>query len=51
MKLYLSIALMLVTLAGAQEKPVTSQPAAKPVTATGLPSQETVNAFMQKMFG
>jgi protein-disulfide isomerase len=51
MKLYLSIALMLVTLAGAQQKPVTSQPAAKPVTATGLPSQETVNAFMQKMFG
>ena len=51
MKLYLSIALILVTLAGAQQKPVTSQPAAKPVTATGLPSQETVNAFMQKMFG
>jgi protein-disulfide isomerase len=51
MKIYLSIALMLVTLAGAQQKPVTSQPAAKPVTASGLPSQETVNAFMQKMFG
>jgi protein-disulfide isomerase len=51
MKLYLSIALMLVTLAGAQQKPATSQPAAKPLTATGLPSQETVNAFMQKMFG
>jgi protein-disulfide isomerase len=51
MKIYLSIALMLVTLAGAQQKPVTSQPAAKPVTATGLPSQETVNGFMQKMFG
>jgi protein-disulfide isomerase len=51
MKLYSLIALMLVTLAGAQQKPVTSQLAAKPVTATGLPSQETVNAFMQKMFG
>jgi protein-disulfide isomerase len=51
MKLYLSIALMLVTLAGAQQKPVTSQPAAKSAAATGLPSQETVNAFMQKMFG
>ena len=51
MKIYLSIALVLVTLAGAQQKPVTSQPAAKPVTATGLPTQETVNAFMQKMFG
>jgi len=51
MKLYLSIALMLVTLAGAQQEPVISQPVAKPVTATGLPSQETVNAFMQKMFG
>ncbi len=51
MKIYLSIALMLVTLAGAQQKPVTSQPAAKPATATGLPSEETVNAFMHKMFG
>ena len=51
MKIYLSIALLLVTLAGAQQKPVTSQPAGKPVAATGLPSQETVNAFMQKMFG
>src|SRR2546427_6335305 len=51
MKIYLSIALVLVTLAGAQQKPVTSQPAAKPVTATGLPTQETVNAFIQKMFG
>jgi len=51
MKIYLSIALMLVTLAGAQQKPVTSQPAAKSAAATGLPSQEIVNAFMQKMFG
>src|SRR5438128_7984741 len=51
MKIYLSIALMLVTLEGAQQKPVTSQPAAKPATATGLPSEETVNAFMHKMFG
>ncbi len=51
MKIYLSIALMLVTLAGAQQKTVTSQPAAKPATATGLPSEETVNAFMHKMFG
>ena len=51
MKIYLSIALMLVTLAGAQQKPVTSQPAAKPAAATGLPSEETVNAFMHRMFG
>jgi len=51
MKIYLSIALMLVTLAGAQQKPVTSPPAARPATATGLPSQETVNAFMHRMFG
>jgi len=51
MKISLSIALMLVTLAGAQQKPVTSQPAAKPATDTGLPSEETVNAFMHKMFG
>jgi len=51
MKIYLSIALMLVTLAGAPQKPVTSQPAAKPATAPGLPSEETVNAFMHKMFG
>ncbi len=51
MKIYLSIALMLVTLAGAQQKPVRSQPAAKPAAATGLPSEETVNAFMHRMFG
>ena len=51
MKIYLSIALMLVTLAGAQQKPVRSQPAAKPAAATGLPSEENVNAFMHRMFG
>ena len=51
MKIYLSIALMLVTLAGAQQKPVTSPPAPRPATASGLPSQETVNAFMHRMFG
>ena len=42
---------MLITLAGAQQKPVTSQPAAKTPTAANVPSEETVNAFMRHMFG
>jgi protein-disulfide isomerase len=46
----LSLALMLVTLAGAQQKPAASQPA-KPSTAANLPSEETVKAFMHQMFG
>ena len=49
-QIYLSFALLLVTLAGAQQKPVTSQPAAKTPTAN-VPSEETVNAFMHQMFG
>ena len=49
--IYLSLALVLVTLAGAQQKPVTSQPAAKSPTAGNLPSEETVKAFMHQMFG
>src|SRR5438105_8304807 len=48
---YLSLLLMLITLAGAQQKPVTSQPAAKTPTAANVPSEETVNAFMRHMFG
>jgi protein-disulfide isomerase len=48
---YLSLALLLATLAGAQQKPVTSQPAAKSPTAGNLPSEETVKAFMHQMFG
>src|SRR5437588_798415 len=48
---YLSLLLMLVTLAWAQQKPVTSQPAAKTPTAANAPSEETVNAFMHQMFG
>ena len=48
---YLSLALMLVTLAGAQQKPVTTQPAAKSSTAGNLPTEETVKAFMHQMFG
>jgi protein-disulfide isomerase len=48
---YLSLLLMLITLAGAQQKPITSQPAAKTPTAANVPSEETVNAFMRHMFG
>ena len=49
-QMYLSFALTLLTLAGAQQKPVTSQPAAK-TAAASVPSEETVNAFMHQMFG
>jgi protein-disulfide isomerase len=44
---------LLITLAGAQEKPATSH-SAKPASArteTKLPSEEVVNEFMQQMFG
>jgi len=50
-QVYLSLILMLITLAGAQQKPVTSPPAAKTTAASNLPTQETVNAFMHQMFG
>lgn len=50
---------LLAAIAAAQTKPVeTAKPAAKPAVATpaavasnGLPSEETVNAFMQQMVG
>ena len=50
-QIYLSFVLLLVTLAGAQQKPIASQPATKMPTTANLPSEETVNAFMQQMFG
>jgi protein-disulfide isomerase len=50
-QMYLSLTLMLITLAGAQQKPLTSQPAAKTLTGANLPSKETVDAFMRQMFG
>jgi protein-disulfide isomerase len=50
-QVYLSLILMLITLAGAQQTPVTSPPAAKTTAASNLPTQETVNAFMHQMFG
>ena len=50
-QIYLSLTLMLITLAGAQQKPAASPPAAKTVTTSNLPTQETVNAFMHQMFG
>ena len=45
---------LLLTWAGAQEKPATSHAAAKPASPkaeTKLPSEEVVNQFMQQMFG
>lgn len=49
---YLWLVLVLIALAGAQQKPVTSQPvSAKTPTAANVPSEETVNAFMRHMFG
>jgi len=50
-QIYLSLALVLVTQVGAQQKPVASQPAAKTTSAANLPSEETVKAFMEQMFG
>ena len=47
----LSLVLILIALAGAQQKPVTSQPAAKTPAPANPPSEETVRAFMQQMFG
>jgi protein-disulfide isomerase len=47
----IAVVLLLAALAGAQQKPVTHS-AAKPATAAPvLPSEETVNAFMQQWLG
>ncbi len=48
---YLFIPLLLLTLAGAQQTPAAPHAAAKPVVATNLPSEETVNAFLHQWFG
>jgi protein-disulfide isomerase len=48
---YLTLALVLVSLVSAQQKPVASQPAAKTTSAANQPSEETVKAFMEQMFG
>jgi protein-disulfide isomerase len=48
------VVFLLVTLAGAQEKPATAHPASKAAPAkaeTRLPSEEVVNEFLQQMFG
>jgi len=42
---------MLGALAGAQQKPATSHPAARSTTETTLPSEEVVNAFLQQTLG
>ncbi len=43
--------LLLVTLAGAQPKPAAPPAEAKTAASTVLPSEETVAAFLQQMFG
>jgi protein-disulfide isomerase len=43
------VALLLITIAGAQQKP--AAPAPKAATASTLPSEETVGEFMRQMFG
>jgi len=46
------ILVLLASFAFAQQKPAAhTAPAAKPASATGMPSEDTVNAFMQQMFG
>jgi protein-disulfide isomerase len=47
---YLFILLLLATLAGAQQEPAAPHAASKPASAN-LPSDETVKAFLQQMFG
>jgi len=53
---FLMIVLALAGISWAQQKPAASHPAAKAATtktesATGLPSEALVNAFMEQMFG
>jgi protein-disulfide isomerase len=43
--------LLLATLTGAQQKPATPHTEAKTAASSGLPSEETVSAFLQQMFG
>jgi protein-disulfide isomerase len=47
----LFILVLLATLAGAQQAATTSHPTAKPAASSGLPSEETVNAFLHQWFG
>lgn len=47
----LLILVVLAVLAGAQQKPATSPAASKPEAHAPLPSEETVNSFLQQMFG
>lgn len=49
-----SLVLLMVSLAGAQQKPASKSkdaPAPIPGFSTRMPSEETVNAFMKQMFG
>src|ERR1700724_618125 len=54
---YLAAIALLAMLAGAQQKPVSSAASTAPVktakssTDANLPSEETVNAFLQQMLG
>jgi protein-disulfide isomerase len=48
---YLFTLILLTSLAGAQQAATTSHAAAKPAAGTGLPSEETVNAFLHQWFG
>ena len=48
---YLLILPVLAALAGAQQKPAASPAASKPEAHAPLPSEETVNGFLQHMFG
>src|SRR5271155_750370 len=45
------IALLLAGLLLAQQKPAATHAAAKPAASTSLPSEETVNTFLQQMSG
>lgn len=47
----LLILLLLITLAGAQQEPAASHPAAKSSASPNLPSEEAVNGFLHEMFG
>ncbi|HXM20811.1 MAG TPA: thioredoxin domain-containing protein [Terriglobales bacterium] len=48
---YLFILLLLITLAGAQQEAAAPHAVAKTSASTNLPSEETVNGFLQQMFG
>jgi protein-disulfide isomerase len=48
---YLFIPLLLLSLAGAQQQPAAPHAAAKSTVGASLPSEETVNSFLQEWFG